>query len=83
MLRKLKLKFVTLAMTALVALMVVVVAAMNIINYVSVVDEADSVLSFISENQGDFFSREINSTKIFLQICRLKRLMNQDILRLL
>ena len=55
MLRKLKLKFVTLAMTALVALMVVVVAAMNIINYVSVVDEADSVLSFISENQGDFF----------------------------
>lgn len=54
MLRKLKIKFVTLAMAALVALMVVVVAAMNIINYVSVVDEADSVLSFILENQGDF-----------------------------
>ncbi len=54
MIRKLKFKFVTLAMAALVVLMVVVVAAMNIINYISVVEESDMILSVLSENQGDF-----------------------------
>ncbi len=54
MIRKLKFKFVTLAMAALVVLMVVVVAAMNIINYISVVEESDMILSVLSENQGNF-----------------------------
>ncbi len=54
MIRKLKFKFVTLAMVSLVVLMVVVVAAMNIINYISVVEEADMILSVLSDNRGDF-----------------------------
>ncbi len=54
MIRKLKFKFVTLAMAALVVLMVVVVAAMNIINYASVVEESDTILSVLSENRGNF-----------------------------
>ncbi len=54
MIRKLKIKFIALAMTALVVLMVVVVAAMNIINYVSVVEEADRILSVLSENREEF-----------------------------
>ncbi len=54
MIRKLKFKFVTLAMVALIVLMVVVVAAMNIINYISVVEESDMILSVLSENRGDF-----------------------------
>ncbi len=54
MIRKLKFKFVTLAMAALIILMVVVVAAMNIINYASVVEESDMILSVLSENRGNF-----------------------------
>ncbi len=54
MIRKLKIKFVSLAMAALVVLMVVVVAAMNIINYASVVEESDMILSVLSENRGEF-----------------------------
>ncbi len=54
MIRKLKIKFITLTMSALVILMVVVVAAMNIINYASVVEESDMILSVISENRGEF-----------------------------
>ncbi len=54
MIRKLKIKFVTLAMAALIVLMVVVVATMNIINYISVVEESDMILSVLSENQGNF-----------------------------
>ncbi len=54
MIRKLKFKFVTLAMAALIVLMVVIVAAMNIINYHSVVEESDMILSVLSENRGEF-----------------------------
>ncbi len=54
MIRKLKVKFVTLAMAALVVLMIVVVAAMNIINYISIIEEADMILSVLSENRGEF-----------------------------
>ncbi len=54
MIRRLKIKFVTLAMAALFVLMVVIVAAMNIINYHSVVEESDMILSVLSENRGEF-----------------------------
>lgn len=66
MIRKLKFKFVTLAMVALVVLMVVVVAAMNIINYASVVDESDMILSVLSDNRGEFppFGNEHNDNRL-------------------
>lgn len=54
MIRKLKIKFVALAMTALFALLAVIVVGMNLINYHSVVQEADAVLSVLSQNKGAF-----------------------------
>lgn len=54
MIRKLKLKFVVLAMTALFCLLAVIVAGMNVINYNSVVREADMILSVLSQNRGTF-----------------------------
>ncbi len=54
MIKKLKIKFVTLAMVTLAALLVMLVAGMNIINYISVVDESDEILSVISSNRGEF-----------------------------
>lgn len=54
MIRKLKLKFVVLAMTALFALLTMIVTGMNLINYGSVVEEADMILSVLSQNKGAF-----------------------------
>lgn len=52
MIKKLKLKFLALSMSALFILLSVIVSGMNIINYASVLKEADSVLSVISQNKG-------------------------------
>ncbi len=54
MIRRLKLKFITLAMTALFILMVVVVAVMNILNYRTIIEESDTILSILSNNRGTF-----------------------------
>lgn len=54
MIRKLKIKFVILAMTALFALLTVIVIGMNLINYNTVVQEADMILSVLSQNKGAF-----------------------------
>lgn len=54
MIRKLKIKVVLLAITALFVLLAVIVAGMNIINYNSVIDDADTVLSVLSQNKGGF-----------------------------
>ena len=54
MIKKLKKKFVLLAMTALIVLLAVLVAGMNIINYTAVVEEADAVLEILSQNKGSF-----------------------------
>lgn len=54
MIRKLKIKFVTLALTALFVLLAVIVAGMNLLNYRAVIDEADATLSVLSQNQGVF-----------------------------
>ncbi|MGM9635476.1 MAG: sensor histidine kinase [Candidatus Avispirillum sp.] len=54
MIKKLKVKFVVLAMAAVFVLLTVVVAGMNIINYASVVGESDDILSVISKNKGSF-----------------------------
>lgn len=54
MIRKLKIKFVLLAMISLLILLVCIVTGMNIINYNSVVSDADITLDFLSGNKGDF-----------------------------
>ena len=54
MIRKLKIKFTVLAMTAICVLLVIIVAAMNIANYNDVVNEADGILSILTQNKGVF-----------------------------
>ncbi len=54
MIKKLKLKFIVLSMTALFVLLLLIVVGMNIINYNSVVKEADGILHIISQNKGEF-----------------------------
>ncbi|MBQ8182744.1 MAG: HAMP domain-containing histidine kinase [Clostridia bacterium] len=54
MIKKLKIKFICLAMVSLFLLLTIVVAGMNIINYNSVVAEADRTLEFMSQNKGGF-----------------------------
>ena len=54
MIRKLKIKFIALALTALFVLLAVMIAGMNLLNYEAVIDEADETLSLLSQNQGTF-----------------------------
>ena len=54
MIRKLRIRFVILAMLSLLTLLVTIVTGMNILNYNSVAKEADAVLSVISQNKGAF-----------------------------
>lgn len=54
MIRKLKTKLILLCMASLFALLAVIVAGMNLLNYRAVVDEADSILSLLSQNKGEF-----------------------------
>ncbi len=54
MIRKLKIRFIILAMSALLVLLSAIVAGMNLLSYTSVVEECDSILSVISQNKGMF-----------------------------
>jgi len=54
MIKRLKVKFVILAMSSLVLLMAVIVTGMNIINYATLVEEADEILGLLSQNKGVF-----------------------------
>lgn len=54
MIKRLKIKFICLAMTSLFILLAAVVAGMNVINFHSVVTEADETLMFLSQNKGMF-----------------------------
>lgn len=54
MIRKLKIKFTTLAMVAMFVLLSLIVGGMNVINYNTVVQDADKILSILVQNQGAF-----------------------------
>ncbi len=54
MIRKLKIKVTVLAMASLVILLTVIITGMNIVNYRTLTNDADRILSFISQNRGDF-----------------------------
>lgn len=60
MIRKLRIKFITLSMLALFALLLVIVVSMNVLNYSAVVDEADQTLSIMANNRGIFPDFEEN-----------------------
>ncbi len=62
MIRRLKIKFIALALTALFVLLAVIVTGMNLLNYKSVVQEADATLSLLSQNQGVFPNFEEGKT---------------------
>lgn len=52
MIRKLQLRFILLAMSALFIVLVVTISGINIINYNKVVEKADKLLGALSENNG-------------------------------
>ncbi len=54
MIRRLKIKFIALALTALFLLLTAIVAGMNLLNYSEIRREADTVLSLLSQNHGVF-----------------------------
>ncbi len=54
MIKKLKIRFIALALTALFVLLAVIVTGMNLLNYKAVVEEADTTLFLLSQNQGRF-----------------------------
>jgi len=54
MIQKIKIRFITLAMTALFLLLSVIVTGMNIVNYNAIVSDADTKLELLSSNKGIF-----------------------------
>ena len=58
MIKKLKTKFITLAMISLALLLAAIVAGMNIINYNDVVSDADARLDVLEQNAESFFYNE-------------------------
>ena len=54
MIRKLKIRFICLAMAALCIVLTISVTGMNVINYSTIVQDADSILQFLSRNKGTF-----------------------------
>lgn len=54
MIKKLKIRFICLAMAALFIVLAVSVAGMNAINYSTIVKDADAILAFLSRNKGVF-----------------------------
>ena len=55
MIKKLKIRFIVLAIVSLAVLLSVIVAGMNIINYRKVVSDADARIEVLEENSGRLF----------------------------
>ena len=58
MIKRLRIKYTVLAVSALFLLLTIIVAGMNLLNYKSVIDEADETLAVLSDNSGVFPSFE-------------------------
>ena len=58
MIKKLKIRFIILAMVSLTILLAVIVAGMNIINYRKVVSDADTRLDVLEENSAWLIGRK-------------------------
>lgn len=58
MIKKLRFKFVAIAMLSLFAVLAVIIAAVNVVSYNSIVHSADEVLSLLSSGEGRFPLRD-------------------------
>lgn len=54
MIKRLRIKFIALAMTSLLLVLVVIIGSVNALNYRNVVIDADSILEILAENGGKF-----------------------------
>lgn len=54
MIRRLRRKFIIVAMCSVLAVLAVIVCAMNVASYVSMVSRADDILEMLAENEGHF-----------------------------
>lgn len=54
MIRKLRMKFISLSMFSLLLVLTVIMTCINLLNYESIVREADAILSLLSANNGAF-----------------------------
>ena len=79
MIKKLKIKFITLSLGALLTLLLLMVMAMNIINYNSIAHEADRVLDVL--NRADEFIPDFEGSEGRLpRECHPRCRTNPDIL---
>lgn len=62
MIKKLRKKFIVLAITSLLVLLVIIVTGMNLMNFNSVIREADATLALMSKHQGKFPDFEDNAS---------------------
>lgn len=60
MIRKLKVRFILMAMLSMLLVLMVIIGGMNILNYRSVIREADQTLDELAKNGGVFPEREMN-----------------------
>lgn len=58
MIKKLRLRFITLAMLSLFLVLFLLIGSINLLNYRNIVNSADSVLEILAQNDG-FFPRDI------------------------
>lgn len=54
MIQRIKIRFITLAMTALLILLALIITSMNLMNYHAVISGADEKLELLSQNKGNF-----------------------------
>ena len=54
MFKKLRVKFILISMLSVVLVMGIIITTINVINYRKTVEDADSILSFLAENEGQF-----------------------------
>ena len=54
MIRKLKIKFIVLAMASIFSLLAIIVTAMNTVNYNTVVNESDAILELLTQKKKNF-----------------------------
>jgi len=60
MIKKMRVKFIALSMSALLVLLAVVLVGMNVMNYASAIRETDEILELLSHNKGRFPNPEGN-----------------------
>ena len=65
MIRKLRIKFIVMAMVAVFVLLGIVIAGMNVVNYQTVVQEEKETLEFLGRNKGKFPGMKMDDAEEF------------------